>query len=47
MQIYMLQTLQLIAQKDQTFANELASTLTPVKMRNDVVYFVVNETENK
>jgi hypothetical protein len=43
----MLQTLQLIAQKDQTFANELASTLTPVKKESGLVYFIVNETENE
>ena len=37
----------MIAQKDQTLANELANTLTPVKKESGLIYFVVNETENE
>ena len=43
MQIYMLQTLQMIVKTDQVLASEISNTLTPVKMNNGSTYFIVNE----
>lgn len=46
MQIYMLQTLQLIAQTDQTLANDLSNRVMPIQYGDNKVYFKVKENRD-
>lgn len=45
MQIYMLQTLQLIVNSNPELTNEFTNKLTPVEYGDGKVYFIVKETE--